>query len=102
MYVTDPLARHYAREAINASLVDQLEPDMAGFLFLPFEHSEDLADQDLSVALCQRLGGSWLEYAEHHRDIIRRFGRFPHRNTLLGRTNTPEEADFLANGGFSG
>ncbi len=102
MYATDPLARHYARQAVNASLMDRLEPDLAGFLFLPFEHSEAPEDQDLSVALCQRLGGSWLEYAEHHRDIIRRFGRFPHRNALLGRKNTTEETEFLATGGFSG
>jgi uncharacterized protein (DUF924 family) len=82
--------------------MDQIEPELSGFLTLPFEHSEDPADQDLSVSLATRLGGSWLEYAEHHRDIIRRFGRFPHRNALLGRKNTTEEAEFLAAGGFSG
>jgi uncharacterized protein (DUF924 family) len=102
MYATDPLARLYARQAVAASLMDHFEPDLAAFFFLPFEHSEDPADQDLSVTLNTRLGGSWLEYAEHHRDIIRRFGRFPHRNALLGRQTTPEEADFLATGGFGG
>jgi uncharacterized protein (DUF924 family) len=102
MFATDPLARSFARQAIDAALMDQIEPCLSGFFTLPFEHSEDPADQDLSVALATGLGGSWLEYAEHHRDIIRRFGRFPHRNALLGRRNTAEEADFLASGGFSG
>jgi uncharacterized protein (DUF924 family) len=63
-------------------------------------HSEDAADQDLSLRLQQQLGAN--EYAVSHRDIIRRFGRFPHRNHLLGRETTAEETAFLQEGGFSG
>jgi uncharacterized protein (DUF924 family) len=70
------------------------------FLYLPFEHSESLADQETSVALFAALGdANYLDYAEKHRDVIRRFGRFPHRNAALGRESTPEEAKFLAEEG---
>ena len=73
------------------------------FLYLPFEHSEDLADQDelvrLFTALHAELGGETLDYAERHRDVIRRFGRFPHRNAALGRENTAAEAAYLAEPG---
>ncbi len=102
MYATDPLARHFARQALASSLMDQVELGLRAFFALPFGHSEDIADQDLSVALVATLGEPWLPYAEGHRDIIRRFGRFPHRNALLGRETTPEEAAFLASGGFTG
>ena len=72
------------------------------FMYLPFGHSEDLADQERSVALSRRLGQPHLAHAEGHRDIIRRFGRFPHRNPILGRETTPEEQRFLDEGGFAG
>jgi uncharacterized protein (DUF924 family) len=100
MYATDPLARHYARLALTSNYMDQVPPDLRMFFCLPFAHSEDTADQDLSVALTARLGRPWR--AEGHRDIIRRFGRFPHRNALLARETTAEEAAFLADGGFAG
>lgn len=102
MYATDPLARHYAREAETAGYMEQLAPELRVFLCLPFEHSEDPADQDLGCALSERLGEQLQSYAELHRDIIRRFGRFPHRNEMLARETTAEEASFLAEGGFSG
>lgn len=102
MYATDPLARHFARQAEARGDMARLAPDLRLFLALPFAHSEDLADQDLSVQLNRRLGASFLAHAEGHREIIRRFGRFPHRNPMLGRTTTPEEAAFLAAGGFAG
>lgn len=102
MYATDPLARHYARQAHAGGHMERVEPDLRLFFCLPFAHSEDIADQDLSVALNARLGQPWLDHAEGHRDIIRRFGRFPHRNPLLGRETTFEEAVFLRNGGFQG
>jgi uncharacterized protein (DUF924 family) len=76
------------------------------FVYLPFEHSEDLADQDLAVRLYAALDAitdeKMLNYAERHRDVIRRFGRFPHRNAALGRANTAEEDAYLAepNAGF--
>jgi uncharacterized protein (DUF924 family) len=68
------------------------------FLYLPFMHSEELDDQDLSVSLCNSLGPVFSgthSYAESHRDIIHRFGRFPHRNQVLGRVSTAEEQVFL-------
>ena len=76
------------------------------FLYLPFEHSENLADQDTSVALFAALpkhaaNDGTLDYAKRHRDIISRFGRFPHRNAILGRESTPEELAFLREPGSS-
>lgn len=102
MYATDPLARHYARQALDAGHMNHVEPDLRLFFCLPFAHSEDIRDQNLSVRLNAGLGQPWSDHAEGHRDIIRRFGRFPHRNAILGRTTTPEEADFLKSGGFQG
>lgn len=102
MYATDPLARHYARAALAAGRMEEVAPELRLFFCLPFAHSEELADQDLSVALNTCLGAPWQEHAEGHRDIIMRFGRFPHRNPMLGRDTTPEEAHFLATGGFAG
>ena len=73
------------------------------FFYLPFEHSEELADQEHAVALFAATGDAdLLKWAELHADIIRRFGRFPHRNAVLGRTTTAEEQAFLDAGGFGG
>ncbi len=80
----------------------QLPRELRKFFVLPFAHSEDLADQERSVALARRIGPDDLAHAEHHRDIVRRFGRFPHRNKILGRESTPEEKEYLDNGGYSG
>lgn len=102
MYATDPLARYYAHHALEAGYMEQVELELRFFFCLPFAHSENLCDQDLSVRLHATLGQPWLEHAEEHRDIIRRFGRFPHRNAMFGRQNTPEESEFLLNGGFGG
>ena len=102
MFATDALALHYARVALRADHMQQVEPALRPFLALPFEHSEDLADQDLSVQLLATVDASSLMWAEKHRDIIRRFGRFPHRNAILLRESTPEERAFLDAGGFAG
>ncbi|MBN8910757.1 MAG: DUF924 family protein [Rhizobiales bacterium] len=102
MFATDALARRLASAAIAAGHDTAVEPDLRVFFYLPFEHSEDLADQERSVALSQPLSEEYRKYAELHRDIIRRFGRFPHRNAILGRTSTPEEQQFLDDGGFAG
>ncbi|MCS0495946.1 DUF924 family protein [Ancylobacter sp. MQZ15Z-1] len=102
MYATDPLARFYARHARLAGLDGQVEPALRVFFSLPFAHSEQMADQDISVSICAGIGEEVLRHADGHRDIIRRFGRFPHRNSVLGRVTTAEEAAFLAAGGFSG
>lgn len=102
-YATDGLARHYAMRAVEEGLDLELLPKLRAFIYLPFEHSEELQDQDRSVAMFDVLGDKqYLQFAELHRDIIRRFGRFPHRNAVLGRLTTMEEMDFLAEGGFAG
>jgi uncharacterized protein (DUF924 family) len=102
MYETDAAARRLADAAIAAGHDRAVARDLQKFFYLPLAHSEDLADQERAVELCSGLGGRDLEQALHHRDIVRRFGRFPHRNAILGRPTTPEEAEYLANGGYSG
>lgn len=100
-YATDPLARHYADRAIAAGHDAAADPALRIFFYLPFEHSEDPVDQARSVALHGALGEDYMKYAVAHRDVIERFGRFPHRNHALGRSNTPEEQAWLdAGGGF--
>lgn len=102
MYATDPLARSYARKAQAGGHMERVDAPFRPFFCLPFMHSEDRRDQDVSLALARTLGPPTLEFAEGHRDIIRRFGRFPHRNPLLGRETTAEEKAFLEDGGFGG
>lgn len=106
-FATDLKARAIARAAIAEGFDRATEPLLRPFFYLPFEHSEDLADQDACIALCQRLAdetgdADTLKWAQMHRDIIARFGRFPHRNPMLGRTTTAEEQAFLDEGGFAG
>ena len=91
-----------ASAAIAAGHDMAVAADLRLFFYLPYEHSERLEDQDRAVALIAPLGAELLAFAEEHRDIIRRFGRFPHRNELLGRASTPEEIEFLSSGGFAG
>lgn len=79
----------------------RLTPELAVFLLLPFGHSERLEDQKRSVTLAEALRPEEADHARHHRDVIRRFGRFPHRNAILGRATTLEEATYLA-GGYAG
>lgn len=102
MYATDPHARRIAHAAIAGGLDAEVPLELRGFTVLPLMHSEDLADQDLCVARSEDLAEDTRRFALHHRDIIRRFGRFPHRNALLGRASTPDEERFIAEGGFSG
>jgi uncharacterized protein (DUF924 family) len=96
-FASDPEALKVARRALESEFDSSLSAEERLFLYLPFEHSEDLADQEL----CCRLFGAmtenpeWLTYAERHREIIQRFGRFPHRNAVLGRPSTEEERAFL-------
>ncbi|MFQ5783935.1 MAG: DUF924 family protein [Alphaproteobacteria bacterium] len=95
-YASDAKARAVARRAIDAGFDRALPPIERRFLYLPFEHSEDLADQRRSVALFRDLGDkASIEWATRHLEIVERFGRFPHRNAALGRETTPEEAAFL-------
>ena len=102
MYATDAAARRVADAAIAAGHDRIAEGELQRFFYLPFGHSENLSDQDRAVELCGRLGGRDLAQAEHHRDIVRRFGRFPHRNAILGRPMTTAEEEYLANGGYTG
>jgi uncharacterized protein (DUF924 family) len=102
-FATDPKARVVARAAVDAGFDRQVEPELRNFFYLPFEHSEDITDQDYALALCTEAGDeNNLKFAVIHRDIIVRFGRFPHRNACLGRMTTAEEQEFLDEGGFSG
>ena len=106
-FATDPMARAVAGRAVARALHRAVEPTLRPFFILPFTHSETLADQDRSVALNEAQlretgGADNLKWARLHRDIIVRFGRFPHRNPTLGRIPTEEEATFLAEGGFAG
>lgn len=102
-FSTDSLARDVATKVIKEGRDLRIEPALRQFLYLPFEHSEAMADQERSLALFRQLGDELTtKYAEIHADIIRQFGRFPHRNAVLGRSTTPEEAAFLKDGGFSG
>lgn len=96
-FATDAQALALARAGVRAGLDAALSPLQRLFLYLPFEHSESFADQERAVALIAPLGHeqtSW--HARHHHGIIARFGRFPHRNAVLGRATTPAEAEWLA------
>ena len=102
-FAADPLARKIAAQAIERGLDQKVAVAERSFFYLPFEHSETLADQERCVALNRASGDAdALKWAELHADIIRRFGRFPHRNAVLGRVTTPEEQAFLDGGGFAG
>ncbi|MEZ5932057.1 MAG: DUF924 family protein [Alphaproteobacteria bacterium] len=101
-FATDEQAADVARRAIERGFDQTLDLEKRKFLYMPFMHSERLDDQERSVALAAALDdGETLRYAEEHADIIRRFGRFPHRNAILGRQSTPEEHAFLADGAKS-
>ena len=102
-YKTDPVALMAADRAIERGFDHKVDPPFRRFFYLPFMHSESLADQERSVALNEALGGEdSVKYAHHHHDIVARFGRFPHRNAILGRETTPEEEAFLKESDFRG
>lgn len=102
MFATDAQARSVADAALARGFDAEVEPALRQFFYLPFMHSENLADQDRAVALYRPLGGEGLRYAEIHRDAVARFGRFPHRNPVLGRAMTADEQRYLDQGGFGG
>jgi uncharacterized protein (DUF924 family) len=102
-FAADPLARAVAERALARGFDQQTPLPDRQFFYLPFEHSESLADQERCVALFRATGDAEaVKWAELHADIIRRFGRFPHRNAALGRATTAEEQAFLDSGGFAG
>jgi uncharacterized protein (DUF924 family) len=91
-FATDTLALAIAKEAVDRGLDDRMSAAERGFLYMPFQHSENLDDQQRSVALFTALGDDYqLGYAKKHHDVIERFGRFPHRNVILGRKPRPDE-----------
>jgi uncharacterized protein (DUF924 family) len=103
-YATDHKAQQTAEYALDHALDRELPEFQRTFLYMPFMHSEDLEHQRRSVELFRGLGGSETDssyYAVRHMEIIERFGRFPHRNEVLGRRTTPEEAEFLTQPGSS-
>ena len=100
-FATDGLGLAYARQAWMRGWPQTFDEDLRQFFVTPFEHSEVLADQDEGVRLAAGMH-EVLKYAHIHRDIIVRFGRFPHRNRALGRETTAEEQAFLDEGGFGG
>ncbi|QRZ13499.1 DUF924 domain-containing protein [Paracoccus methylovorus] len=100
-FATDPLARTLAHEAIANGFHLRIEPPARQFVYLPFEHSEDPADQDRAVGLfAEFMPGENLRHAELHRDTIAKFGRFPWRNTALKRVPTPAEIRIMEGGGY--
>jgi uncharacterized protein (DUF924 family) len=102
-FASDPLARDVARRAIDRGVDRRVDPALREFLYMPFMHSEHLPDQERCIALFEDAGKTEsLTYAREHAGIIRRFGRFPHRNRLLGRETSPDEQAFLDDGGFAG
>lgn len=102
-FSSDPMARDLAIGAISRGVDRRVDPQLRQFVYLPLMHSEDLADQERCCQLFRATGETDnLTYADAHADIIRRFGRFPHRNRLLGRATTPEEQAYLDGGGFRG
>jgi uncharacterized protein (DUF924 family) len=102
-FAADATARAVADRALARGFEMQVPGELRMFFYLPFEHSEAMADQERCCALFKTLGNAdLLHWAELHADIIRRFGRFPHRNAVLGRTTTPDEKTYLDNDGFAG
>jgi uncharacterized protein (DUF924 family) len=108
----DPLARRWCKDGLDAGADVPLRPIQRVFFYLPLEHSESIADQDRAVRLFTHLRdevpvalrepfANFLNYAQRHRDVIARFGRFPHRNAVLGRSSTAEEIAFLQQPGSS-
>lgn len=105
-FATDSRAIAAAQHAITEGFDKQMLPVQRWFFYLPFEHSENLEHQRQCVALFEQLkddpeSASPIDYADRHLQVIERFGRFPHRNTILGRENTPEEEEFLKQPGSS-
>jgi uncharacterized protein (DUF924 family) len=105
-FAQDPAAQRLALDGVKEGADRALVPAQRAFFYLPFEHAEDIELQRLSARSFQRLAAevapawrgeysSFADYAGHHRDIVERFGRFPHRNKVLGRVSSPEETEFL-------
>jgi uncharacterized protein (DUF924 family) len=102
-FAADPLALAVTKRALASGYDREIAHELVPFLYMPLMHSENIADQRRCVELFGRYGNqNNQKFAEIHRDIIERFGRFPHRNPVLGRVTTAEEKAFLDSGGFGG
>ena len=102
-FATDPMALNIAKRSLRKGYDACCGERMKQFFYLPLMHSEEIADQEYCLALCLQSGNAEnVKFARIHRDIIARFGRFPHRNKVMGRETTPEEQQFLDEGGFAG
>jgi uncharacterized protein (DUF924 family) len=102
-FATDDKARHVARHAIENAFDGQFTPPLKRFFYLPFMHAEQLDEQEFCLAKCAEAADEeGVRFSIVHRDIIARFGRFPHRNQVLGRVTTADEQAFLDAGGFAG
>jgi uncharacterized protein (DUF924 family) len=101
-FAQDEMALDIARKAVDAGFDAALPTELRFFMYMPFEHAETIAEQERAVLFMHAFAPYVLQYARDHEQIIRRFGRFPHRNTILGRHTTPAEQDFLDGGGFAG
>jgi uncharacterized protein (DUF924 family) len=102
MFATDARSLAIAKDSIAAGFDMATDRDLRNFFYLPLMHSENLANQQRAVALTEPLGSDAHRFAVLHRDLIQRFGRFPHRNRILGRDTSPEEQQYLDEGGFAG
>ncbi|MES9978271.1 MAG: DUF924 family protein [Candidatus Thiodiazotropha sp. 6PLUC5] len=95
-FSTEQKSREVAKHAIDSGFDSSLTLHQRAFLYLPFMHSESLKDQDYSIAMFEKAGmQDNLKWARHHREIVRRFGRFPHRNKILNRENSSDEIAYL-------
>jgi len=103
MFAWDDLALTAAKRAVEKGFDFKISQDRRAFIYMPYMHSENLSDQDLCVTLCDgRLTDeNTLRHAKAHRTVIERFGRFPHRNKILGRDSTAAEIEFLKSGGYA-
>ena len=101
-FQNDVWARHAANEAIASNFDAEFESDLRVFFYMPYMHSERLGDQNYCLEIFRANAPDFVQWAQDHRDIIARFGRFPHRNAVLERETTPEEQAFIDDGGFAG
>ena len=103
MFAADEHARTVANYAIRTDMIDTFSQQERRWFIMPYMHTETLREQRFCVALCKRYGlDETLPHAIQHMEIVKKFGRFPHRNEILGRQSTDEELEYLASGGFSG
>ncbi len=103
MFAADEHARTVANYAMRTDMIESFNEDERRWFIMPYMHTETLREQRFCVAMCKRYQlNATLPHAVEHMEIVKKFGRFPHRNEILGRQSTPQELEFLASGGFAG